>query len=246
MDENKLELTRNKYKLLYHWTRDPLHKYSLPYFGYAQIVLDELPRPPAPVFDAGCGDGRISAELVKQGYKVTGADFLELPVLYARHLVPEGEFFVADLRHDLVATYGLQEEQFQAVVMVEVYEHIPPEDCLTVLANIRQVLRVGGTLIVSVPSLKLPMSQLHYRHFDEDQIRDEITKSGFSVQKTIYQHGQDFLTHLLLSDIVEGVLNNKWLQPVFLKRLRRHWYMKYGNIARHSQQCGRYIIIATR
>ena len=60
MDQTKLELSRNKYKLPIHWIQDPLSREGLVYFGYVQIVLDQLPALPANVLDAGCGDGRIA------------------------------------------------------------------------------------------------------------------------------------------------------------------------------------------
>lgn len=243
--QDKTELSRNKYKLPYHWIRDPLHKYSLPYFGYAQIVLDELPPPPLNVLDAGCGDGRIAAEMVWRGYSVTGIDCLELPIIYARNLVPEGKFLVGDLRQNLVLKYGLRERQFDVVTMIEVYEHIPPEDCPTVLANIRQVLQPGGILIVSVPSSSsLTVSELHYRHFSQNELEQELATAGFRVRKTVRQHRVSRLTNWLLSDKVEGILNNSWLQPVVLKRLRRYWYMKFANVVSKERECQRFITIA--
>lgn len=246
MDEIKLELARNKYKLPYHWIREPLDRESLPYFGYIQIVLDELPSPPAKVLDAGCGDGRVSAEMVRRGYTVTGVDYLDISVFYAKALVPEGKFFVADLRKDLVESSGLRQGGFHAVVMVEVYEHIPHEDCAAVLANIHNVLRPGGILIVSVPSRRLPMSKLHYRHFDRAEFQQELEEAGFQIRKMVHQGRIDQLANILLSDQVDRLLNNEWLQPIFLKRLRRRLYIRYANISDDESECGRFIAIAER
>lgn len=246
MDESKLELSRNKYKLPYHWMRDSLHKDSLSYFGYAQIALGHLPPPPAQVLDAGCGDGRIAAEMVNRGYAVTGVDYLEIPILYAKIMVPEGTFFTADLRRDLVKTYRLRNGQFDSVVIMEVYEHIPPEDCEIVLTNVRSVLRPGGTLVISVPSRRLPPSKLHYRHFDRTGLEQELEAAGFHIQKMICQHRIDGLTSWLVSDEVERFMNNRWLQPVFLKRLRHRLYMRYANIVNDERRCGRFIAVAER
>ena len=239
-------LARNKYKLPYHWIRDPLHRDSVIYFGYGQVVLDELPSPPASVLDAGCGDGRISFEIVNGDYTVTGVDCLELPILYARTMVPQGRFLVADLRQDLVANYGLHHGQFDAVVMVEVYEHIPPEDCPGVLANLRKVLRAGGILIVSVPSRLLLPSKLHYRHFDRGEFEQELEAAGFRIRKMIYQHRFDYFTSWLFNDKVERFLENQWLRPILLKRLRRRLYMKYANISHDELCCGRFIAVVER
>lgn len=246
MDQTKLELSRNKYKLPIHWIQDPLSREGLVYFGYVQIVLDQLPALPANVLDAGCGDGRIAEEIIRRGYTVVGVDILDISISYARTMVPEGDFFVADLRGDLVSSCGLRAEQFDAIVMVEVYEHLPPEDCPRVLANLRKVLRPGGTLIISVPSKLFPLSQLHYRHLDRDEFERELTMAGFQIGNMMYQLRMGSVTDLLLSDTVERLLNNRWLQPIFLKRLRRHFYMKYINVANDESRCGRFIAIARR
>jgi 2-polyprenyl-3-methyl-5-hydroxy-6-metoxy-1,4-benzoquinol methylase len=245
--ESKFELGREKYKLPYHWIRDPLNKYSLPYFGYIQVVLDELPPVPISVLDAGCGDGRVSSEMVQRGHSVIGIDQLELSIIYAKNLVPQASFLVGDLRKDLISHYGLQEHQFDAITMIEVYEHIPPQDCPTILANLYQVLKPDGTFIISVPSKSLSvMSKLHYRHFSQSEIERELEKGGFQIQKMIYQHRLDRLTNWLLSNAVEKLLDNRWLQIVFLKRLRRHWYMKYANVVSKERNCQRFIAVAKR
>jgi len=205
-----------------------------------------MPPPPARVLDAGCGDGRISAELVKRGYSVIGVDCLQTAVMYAQSLVPEARFFVADLRKSLLATLRVGQGHFDAVLMVEVYEHIAPNYCPDVLGNIFTVLRPGGTFIITVPSKHLPPSNLHYRHFHWDEFKKELEVAGFRINRLICQHRIDRMTGWLLCDTVERFLNNRWLQPVFLKRLRRRFYMKYANVVNDQRRCGRFIAVAER
>lgn len=244
MDAEKQRLTQNKFRLPYHWMRDPLHRDSLPYFGYARIILEELPPAPAAVLDAGCGDGRISFEMVQAGYQLTGLDYLENSAYYAGLLVPQGRFMQADLRHDLVAEKGLAPESFDAVVLVEVYEHIPPEDCPRVLANLRRVLKPGGRLIISVPTTRLPLSKLHYRHFEPGQCEAEIAAAGFKPKKVIGQYRLSAFGRWLMSDGLERLLSNGVLEPVLLKRLRRRLYLRHCNRVPAGLPCGRYIIVA--
>lgn len=237
-----LVLTRHKYRLPYHWLRDPLHHYSLPYFGYVAVVLRQLPPAPATVLDAGCGDGRVAAEMVRQGYQVAGCDLLKLSVVYARTMVPDGDFFVADLTRPL----AMQPARFDAAVLVEVYEHIPPVHAPMVLENVYRALRPGGRLIISVPSKQIPMSKLHYRHFDVSELEAEMQAAGFQLHILIRQHSLDRITTWLLSNDVYHFLNNQWLQPQFLKRWRQQWYMRYANVVPAGRACGRYIAVATR
>jgi 2-polyprenyl-3-methyl-5-hydroxy-6-metoxy-1,4-benzoquinol methylase len=224
--------------------RDELHRDSVLYFGYIFLMINELPALPASVLDAGCGDGRVAAEMVKRGYAVTGLDFLETSVQYAKSMVPEATFFTGDLRKDLTKYYDLHAAQFDAVTMVEVYEHIPPDDCPAVLANLHTVLRPGGRIIISVPSNLLPPSDLHYRHFSQDEFKREIAAAGFRIKKIIFQHSMGRLINWLLSDAVERILNNQWLQPVVIKRLIRSLYMNYANVVSAGDRCGRYIAVA--
>lgn len=246
MDDIKYKLSLNKYKLPYHWIRDPLHKDSLFYFGYVNILLNELPTSPAKILDVGCGDGRISAEMVSRGYEVTGLDYLSISILYAKTMVPEGTFMQADLRKDLIKDYSLRKEYFDAVVMVEVYEHIPPEDCSIVLENVHKVLKPGGIFIISVPSKLMTFSSLHYRHFELDEFGQELKSGGFKIQKMIYQHSIGRLTKWLFNKYIERLLNNQWLQPVFLKRLRKRLYMRYANTTDDERQSGRFIAVTER
>jgi 2-polyprenyl-3-methyl-5-hydroxy-6-metoxy-1,4-benzoquinol methylase len=244
MDAEKLALTKAKYRLPNHWLRDPLHKYGLPYFGYMQLAISCLPPAPAHVLDAGCGDGRIASEMIQHGYTLTGVDILDTSVYYAQQLVPEGTFFQADLRLP-PEQYGFQTNQFDAIVMMEVYEHIPPETCQIVLQHLHQILKENGRFIISVPSKLQPPSQLHYRHFDPEDLTRELVIAGFQVQKFIGQNQLNRLSGILMNDKVERLLDNQWLQPVFLKRLRRFWYSRYANISPISQS-QRYIAVATK
>lgn len=245
MDNHRLSATREKYLLPNHWLRDPLSRYGLPYFGYMQIVVDSVPDG-GRIFDAGCGDGRIAAEMIAAGCRVTGIDILSESVHYARTLVPEGQFFQGDLRTDFASKQGLTPESFDAAVMVEVYEHLPPDDCAVVLANVRALMRNRARLILSVPTHRLPASKLHYRHFSRVEIEAELNEAGFVIDRVIYQHRLDSLSNLLLGDTVERILDNRWIQPVVLKRLRRIWYRRAGNIVGSEERAGRLIVLAER
>jgi 2-polyprenyl-3-methyl-5-hydroxy-6-metoxy-1,4-benzoquinol methylase len=245
--DSKAVATERKYRLPYHWVRDPLAGDSLPYHGYIEIVLEHLPGGAERVLDAGCGDGWLSHLLAERSREVVGVERLEHLVGYSRTLVPQGRFYRADLREP-----GLAERlpdgpaSFDAAVLMEVYEHIPPQDCPAVLKNLATLLRPGGTLIVSVPSRELPASELHYRHFEPDLLRRELDAGGFDVQQVVGQDRLGGWRGALRSRTLERWLFNNWLQPRILLRVRRYLYRRHVNRVREGSACGRYIAIARR
>lgn len=247
MDADKQNLTKAKYRLPYHWIRDPDCRESLPYFGYIELAAAALPAPPAKVLDAGCGDGRISAELMRRGYDVTGVDFFEHLVEYARLLNERDDFHRVDLTQPIEKQVeSLELGTFDAAILIEVFEHLPPEACPAALDNLLRSLKPGGTLIVSVPSLELPMSKLHYRHFGARDFREELEAAGFKVDRMLRQHRLGGVTRKLLSPKLDRVIENGWVEPTFLKRLRRKLYMRFVNEAPADQPCGRYLAVCRK
>jgi 2-polyprenyl-3-methyl-5-hydroxy-6-metoxy-1,4-benzoquinol methylase len=240
------QLSRKKYRLPYHWIRDPLARDSLSYFGYLKLVLQNLPVEGRRILDAGCGDGRLAHDISQKGHEVTGIDLLDVSIGYAEQLVPEASFYVADLREDLSPILKINEESFDAVVLVEVYEHIPPDDCPVVLKNLGRLLKTGGKIIVSVPSKVLPLSRLHYRHFSEGSFVSELEQAGFFVEKMIYQHNARRFNSFLFGMRFDRFLSNRWLQPVFLKRLRKYCYDFSVNLVSKREDCGRFIAVAKK
>ena len=62
-----------------------------------KLVLRHLPRR-ACVLDVCCGDGRISRELIRRGFRVTGMDGSESMLSYAKKRAPKAELLLLDAR----------------------------------------------------------------------------------------------------------------------------------------------------
>jgi len=73
------------------------------------------------VLDIGSGIGWSSAEISEMGAKVTGIDISPVLVREAMHLFPHCRFEASDF-----STWD-SDETFDAVVMIDVYEHFSPE-----------------------------------------------------------------------------------------------------------------------
>lgn len=240
----KIEETKQKYALPKHWIMERHHKYGIIYFGYAQIIKEifsNLKR--GYVLDAGCGDGRITHEIQKLGHKVLGIDILETSIQYAKILVPDAEFEVADLVNlDKDETLF---EKFDYVNCVEVIEHIHPNYQPTVIKNLNRVLKADGEIIMSFPTAKLPMSKLHYKHFTLDGAEKLLEDSGFEVERVIGNYKINFLSNILLNDKLWKLMWNGYWRFVGIGRLINNLYMKFINYADEGN-AGRYIIIGVK
>ena len=108
------------------------------------FLLDAV-RPGDRVLDLGVGDGAFATALLDGGAAVSGVDVAEEALRRARAQAP-----AADLR--LVAEgepLPFAEDAFDVVWAGEVLEHVA--DVVGLLADVRRVLRWGGTLLVTTP-----------------------------------------------------------------------------------------------
>ena len=109
-------------------------------------MLDDLARGVGqePVLDAGCGAGRMSRYLADRGCRVHGVDLSPGMVERARRDHPDLPFDVAALT-DL----PFPDAAFAGVVLWYSTIHTPPAGQPDILAEVRRVLRPGGSVVVA-------------------------------------------------------------------------------------------------
>jgi len=98
------------------------------------------------ILDIGCGGGLISEPLARMGASVTGIDPAQENIEAAiRHAEPQGldVDYRACRAEDLVA----QHAEFDAVVCLEVIEHVPDQQAF--IATCAALVRPGGLFILS-------------------------------------------------------------------------------------------------
>jgi len=156
-----LDLRCDEYRLMLH----------VDYISRLRVVKDLLkPFEGQRVLDAGCGDGRFCYELKNENIEIVGVDYSERALGFARAFSPEIDFSVQDLTDIKIA------DPFDAVVFIETLEHIAPADIPGVLCGLHEVLKPGGKLIVTVPSVNIPLSSKHYQHFTRESLSAVLGK----------------------------------------------------------------------
>ncbi|MEV0620529.1 class I SAM-dependent methyltransferase [Nonomuraea sp. NPDC050404] len=151
-------------------------------------ILDGLP--PGVALDAGCGTGRVAANLAGRGHRVLGVDSSPDMLARARERVPEGDFRLGDLTR-----LPVPDDTADLIVCSLALTHVPDLD--PVIAEFARVLRPGGHVVISdihptgvargvVPPVRLPDGRpgrvATYCHPIGDYVRAAL-KAGLQVRR---------------------------------------------------------------
>lgn len=231
---------RRRYSLPLNWVHDEYSTHGIDYAGYISLVLQLLaPLPASTILDAGCGDGRVASDLVAMGHRVVGIDYAERAVAFSRLFVPEAEFHTCDLRDLKVERFPQFRARFDAALLVETIEHVPAAEQSGVLHNLKQCLKPGGRLILSVPSVHLPTNEWHYKHFTLPEVIELLEDAGFGIERVLFQHR---ISALFRYPLWRFIHNRCYDLTIVRKWLRQRFLAAY-NLC-NDERAGRYIVMA--
>lgn len=114
----------------------------------AEVMRRYLP-PQATVLDYACGTGALTGHLLLAGFSVGACDLSPDSVAYVRDVhVGNPLFRGATTIDELLAS----ELKFDAIVLVELIEHVDDVILANVMSDLRKVLAPEGILIVTTPN----------------------------------------------------------------------------------------------
>jgi ubiquinone biosynthesis O-methyltransferase len=148
------------------------------------------------VLDLGCGSGRFCLYAAKYAKHVTGIDYIDTAIEYAKNFakicnVKNTEFSVGDIDTFKGKTYDV-------IAMTEVLQHV--DNPLATLKKCNKMLTKNGHLVVSIPSFNnfrgtvwltlqslfnLPMSLTDTFQISAEDMELMAKKSGFKINKII-------------------------------------------------------------
>jgi SAM-dependent methyltransferase len=149
------------------------------------------------VLDLGCGKGRFARALRDRGARVVGLDVSEAMLAGA-----DGSGL--DRVRGSARRLPFRPSSFDAVIAVEIFEHLAPRAVDDVCAEVRRVLRPGGTFVVvdknlySLNARRPWLPSVTVKWIDE--------RCG----RWMYPHG--------------GPVRERWFRPAGLRRRLTRWF----------------------
>jgi 2-polyprenyl-3-methyl-5-hydroxy-6-metoxy-1,4-benzoquinol methylase len=111
-------------------------------------LLDAVLSPGSRVLDAGCGPGRVGAELAARGHTVVGVDVDPELIAAARADHPGPTWLVADLAELDLAAMGEPDPFDVAILAGNVITFVAPDSETQVLTRVAEHVRPDGVVVV--------------------------------------------------------------------------------------------------
>ena len=135
------------------------------------------------VLDAGCGSGYPVTQLLAQSFHVTGVDFSERQLQFARTNLPDSTFVCAD-----IAKMPFKENVFDGLCSYYAIIHLPRSEHSKLLADFHRILKTGGLALLCMGAGDLPEDTGDYQgttmfwsHYGKDTNLKMLMKQGFDI-----------------------------------------------------------------
>lgn len=162
------------------------------------------------ILDIGIGNGWVEKELFSHDNKkftFFGLDITPRNLKKLEKTLP-GTYYVGDA---ISLPKKLVTKTFSCVLMLEVLEHISPQNTFKALENVKKLLRRSGHFIISVPiyeDLEEKIQQnrnisKHVRRYTPDIVKKELELAGFYVQSASYFYA--FSSFYVLKSLVAKI-----------------------------------------
>lgn len=157
------------------------------------------------ILDLGCGEATIASQLLAGGAQsYTGVDGSKNMIQLAKKNRKDKR---VKLIHSTIESFSFGREQFDLVISSLAFHYI--EDYLKLLANIRQTLKPGGTLVFSVehPVITSCNKSLELSETRQDWIVDQYFVTG--ARKVKWKGDTVTKYHRTIEELIKGIAQVK-------------------------------------
>jgi SAM-dependent methyltransferase len=188
------------------------------------------------LIDVGCGDGRITKEIGIEfkNKTIEGVDYSPRSINIARCLDEGGTY------HNLNIIEESLNQRYDIALLIEVFEHIPPNLGDRFLKAVAGLLEDNGTLLLTVPHINVPTEPKHYRHFSV-QTLSHCLEPYFEIVEIMPFEQID-----KRKNYIDLILTNKLfiLNSGKLKNAIYRYYKKHLFFAKSEESCKRIYVKA--
>jgi len=223
---SKFHIQNTLYEFPYHYLPQlgegkipRLHRHlawGLDYLTYISFVVSLIRElSPQSLLDIGCGDGRLISLVKSFVPKIVGVDISKQAIAFARAFNPDVEFHCVDI--------AKMSGVYELVTLIEVLEHIPDHEMGGFIQNVARLVKEDGHLLVTVPTVNVPLNKKHYRHYSFELLRSTL-KPHFEIEKHWWLYRISVLERLLRKAIINRVyVLNLWPLLALIWRMHKRW-----------------------
>lgn len=185
--------------------------------------------------DIGCGDGALVHHLshiygIAEG-QISGVDIDARAIAWARMFNPGAILYTCDMTE----LDGL----YHSASLIEVLEHVSSDALPGFVANAAKLLRPGGLMVVTVPSVEKKVAAKHFQHFSFDHIR-HVLEYDFDQIEVMGFEREDWLTRVIYA------LRSNPLVRIDAPILNQFVVSRLARLHTKQKHCGRLFVTCRR
>ena len=189
----------------YNLLNSPRHLlFSFSRYKFAARLIGEFPK--VNVLELGCNEGLGTLLLAEDSHNVTGVDFDEDAIQWAKSNLEKKDNIVFKYDDFLGKTYG----KYDVVVALDVVEHIPKEREIDFFRTVVSNLNDDGYSIIGTPNITAtqyssePSKMGHVNLFSAERLRDTLMQYFknvflFSMNDEVVHTGFYSMSHYLIA-----------------------------------------------
>lgn len=214
--------------------------WGINYISTIEFILSKISdSPPESLIDIGCGDGRLAHEIHLRfpNIKVRGVDYSKRAINLA--IAMNQEEHALDFEQlDITKINPI--EKYDSAVLMEVFEHIPPNEAIGFLSGVHNSIKPGGVLYLTVPHSNKEVEYKHFQHFTADSITQNLSRFFYISDIIPFEKNnwlRQFFNLLLCNRLF--ILNNRFLLKVIYRLYKNHLFH-----CSNEKQCQRLFVRA--